>query len=74
MRILRLIICALVPHMLDGGDHRAVGSGVAPKLVGNDALWHATLVTRQLAEKALGCSPISPALNEDIQHIAGLID
>ena len=68
-------IVFVLPSAVNNTRHHApVGSRVAPKLVRDQTPWSTTLPFQQLAEEALGRTPIAPWLDQDIDHVAVLVD
>src|SRR5713101_2637027 len=53
---------------------RAVGNRVAAKLVGDQTPRHTALPFQQFPEEALGCTPIAPGLDENVDDVPVLID
>src|SRR3954452_10368786 len=68
MRILRSVIQALVPPVLDRGHHLTLGGAVARQLVRDQDTRGSALLFQQLAEQALGGSFVPPLL-DDFQSI-----
>ena len=68
------IVFVLLRAVHDRRHHDAVGRRVAAKLVRNQKPWLAALPFQQLTEKAFGRQPITPWLDEDVDHVAILID
>src|SRR5260370_31365079 len=65
---------ALVLPMLDPGHDLPLGSGVASELVGDEQTRRATLLLEELAEQAFGGLLVAPALDENIENEAVLVD
>jgi hypothetical protein len=59
--------------MLDPRHDLAVGSGVAPQLVGDEHTRGSTLLLEELAEQTFGGLLVAPALDENIEHEAVLV-
>src|SRR4051812_26215664 len=74
MRILRPVVEALVPPMLDRGHHLSLRGAVARQLVRDHHTRYAGLPLQQLAEQALGGLLVAPALDENVEHDPILID
>jgi hypothetical protein len=68
------VIEALVLTMLDPGHDLPLGSGVALQLVSDEHTRGATLLLEELAEQAFGGLLIAPALDENIENEAVLVD
>ena len=60
--------------VLDAGHDLPLGGGVALQLVGDEHTRCSTLLLEELAEQALGGLPVAPALDEDIENEAILVD
>ena len=60
--------------VLHRGHHTPVRGPVASKLVGDQPSRFAPLPFQQLEEEPLGRTRISPALDQDVNHVAVLID
>src|SRR5712692_1214280 len=58
----------------DRWHQAAVGGRVTAQLVRDQAPWHLALPFQQFPEEAAGCTPIAPGLQEDVDHIAVLVD
>ncbi len=74
MRDFGAIVLVLLGAMNDGRHHRPVRRAVASQLVGDEPTGHATLPLQQLAEEALGGSPITARLDENVDHVTILIN
>src|SRR5580704_18158347 len=68
------VIEALVLPMLDPWHDLPLGSGVALKLVGDEHTRCSTLLLEELAEQAFGGRLVAPALDENIENEAVLVD
>src|ERR1700719_1975143 len=68
------VIEALVLPMLDPGHDLPLGSGVALQLVGDEQTRGSTLLLEELAEQAFGSLLVAPALDENIENEAVLVD
>jgi len=68
------VIEALVLPMLDPGHDLPLGSGVALKLVGDEHTRGSTLLLEELAEQPFGGLLVAPALDENIENEAVLVD
>src|SRR5215210_4182699 len=60
--------------MLDRGHHVCLCRGVAGELVRDHHTRHAGLALQQLAKQALGGLLVAPALDENVEHEAILVD
>jgi len=74
MRVFGLVIEPLVLPMLDPGHDLPFGCGVALELVGDEHTRGFTLLLEELAEQAFGGLLVAPALNQDIENEAVLVD
>jgi hypothetical protein len=74
MGILRSVIETFVLTVLDAGHDLSLGGRVASQLIGDQHTRRAALLLKQLAEQAFGGLLIAPALDEDIENEAFLID
>src|SRR5882762_9580227 len=74
MRVFGPVIEALVLPMLDPGHDLPLGSGVALQLVRDEHTRGSTLLLEKLAEQALGGLLVAPALDENIENEAVLVD
>ena len=74
MRDFGSIVLVPLRAVHDSRHYEAVRRRVAAKLVGNQTPRHPALPFQQLAEKAGGCTPIAPWLDEDVDDVAVLID
>src|SRR3954452_1611032 len=72
--ILRPIIETLVLPMLDAGHDFTLGRCVAAQLVSDQHTRRAALLLQQLAQQALGRLLVAPALDEDIENEALLVN
>src|SRR5215217_7963098 len=63
-----------MPAVLDRGHYVCLGGVVAGQLVRNHHTRHAGLLLQQLAEQALGGPLVAPALDENVEHEAILVD
>src|SRR5437762_11079434 len=68
------VIEALVLPMLDPGHDLPLGRGVALQLVGDEHTRGSTLLFEELAEQAFGGLLVAPALDENIENEAVLVD
>src|SRR3984893_16027658 len=68
------VIEALVLPMLDPGHDLPLGRGVAPQLVGDEHTRGSTLLLEEFAEQALGSLFVTPALHQNIENEAVLVD
>lgn len=60
--------------VFDAGQDLALGRAVAAQLVRHNYTWHVLQVAQQLAGEPLGSPGTAPALHEDVEHVAMLID
>ena len=60
--------------MLDAGYDLTLGRSIAAELVGDQHARRSPLLIQELAEQALGGLLVSPALDEDIENKALLVD
>ena len=74
MRVFRAVVEALVFPVLHTRHDFFLCGFVAAELVGDQYARHVLAPLEQLAEELLGCSFVPPALDEDIEHIAFLVD
>src|SRR3954447_11582664 len=74
MRILGPVVQSFVPPMLDRGHHLVFRGAVARQLVRDHHTRHAGLPLQQLAKQALGGLFVPPALDENVEHEAVLVD
>src|SRR5437762_8852881 len=68
------VIEALVLPMLDPGHDLPLGRGVALQLVGDEHTRGSTLLLEELAEQAFGGLLVAPALDENVENEAVLVD
>src|SRR3954469_9289296 len=74
MGILCAVVEAFVLAVLDARHDLPLGGRIASQLVGNQHTRRAALLLQQLAQQAFGGLLIAPALDEDIENEAFLID
>jgi hypothetical protein len=74
MRVLRTVIAVAVLAMFDTREHLSLCGTVALELVRDDHPGNILAALEQLAEEFLRSPLVSPALDQDIEDIAGLID
>ena len=74
MRVLGPIVQILRLPVLHRGHHHAVGGPVTGKLVGDEHPRHVPQALEQSAEEPLGGLGISAWLDQDVEHIAVLVD
>lgn len=60
--------------MLDPGQDLPLGRAIAPELIGHDHTGHVLQPLQQLLEEAPGRLRTAPALHQDVEHGAVLID
>src|SRR5271169_596355 len=68
------VIETLVLAMLDPGHDLPLGRGVALQLVGDEHTRGSTVLLEELSEQAFGSLVVAPALNQDIENEAMLVD
>src|SRR5207248_87576 len=68
------VIETFVLPMLDRGHDLPLGSGVALQLVGDEHTRGSTLLLEELTEQALGGLLVAPALDQNIENEAVLVD
>jgi hypothetical protein len=59
--------------MPDLGQDLALGDAVALQAVSDQPTWLVVEAGKQALEEPLGCTPIPPVLNQDVQHHAMLV-
>src|SRR5208283_2506290 len=69
----RLLRPYMLP-MLDAGHDLPLGRGIAAQLVGDQHTRRSPLLLQELAEQAFGGLLVAPALDEDIENEALLVD
>lgn len=74
MTLLRPGVQVLVRAVLDGRHGLAVGRAVGTELVGDHHLRHRASPLEQLTEEALGDSGVPPVPDQDVEHVALLVD
>ena len=74
MREFSPVVQALVLTMLDTGHDLLFRCGVALQFIGDQYPRCVTQALEELAEKAFRRLSVTPALHEDIEHMAILID
>ncbi len=74
VRILRPVVEAFVLPVLDAGHDLTLGRSVAAELVGDQHAGRSPLLLQELAEQAFGGLLVAPALDEDIENKALLVD
>lgn len=72
--ILRPVVEAVVLPVLDPGHDLTPGRSVAAELVGDQHARRSALLLQELAEQAFGGLLVAPALDEDIENKALLVD
>ncbi len=61
--------------VMDNGRHdRSLRGGIAPQLVGDQSSGLASLAFQQLTEETFSGTPIATRLDEDVNHVAVLVD
>lgn len=74
MRHLGPIVQSLVLPMLHARHDVNLGSGVALQFVRDQDPWRIPQALEELTEKPFGCLPVAPALHQDVEGMAILID
>ena len=74
MRKFGPVVQALVLAMLDTRHDLLLRCGVALEFVRNQHPWGVTQALEELAKKAFHRLPVTPALHEDIERMAILVD
>jgi hypothetical protein len=74
MGILCPVVKAFVLAMLDAGHNFSPGRGIAFQLVGDQHTTRSSLFLQQFVEQAPGGLPVTPALDEDVENKALLVD
>jgi hypothetical protein len=74
MRDFGAIIFVLPSAVNNTRHHAPVGRREAAQLVRDQTPWRMALSFQQLAEEARGRTPITPWLEQDIDHVAVLVD
>ena len=72
--ILRPVVEAFVLPVLDVGQDLTLGRSIAAELVGDQHAGRSPLLLQELAEQALGGLLVAPALDEDIENKALVVD
>src|SRR3954468_19541271 len=74
MRDLRPVVQVPALPVLDAGQDFPLRSSITLQLVGHDHTRHVPQAFQQLPEKALGRFGAAPALHQDVEHGAVLVD
>ena len=74
VRILRAVIEVTVLAVLHAGENFSARRTIASELIHHDDPRHIVKTFKQLVKKALGRTFVTSALNQDIQHVALLVD
>jgi hypothetical protein len=74
MRVLRPVVETLVLPVLNAWHNLLPRRSIAGKLVGDHDARRPALPLQQLAQQPLGCALITPALDQDVEHDAVLVD
>src|SRR5918997_847251 len=74
VRVLRPVVQALVPAVLDTGHQVPLRRAVAGELAGDHDAWRSALALEQLAQQALGGPLVPAALDQRVEHHPGLVD
>src|SRR5271166_5001227 len=72
--VFRPVVEAFVLAMLDAGHDLPLGRGIAAQLVGDQHPRRSPLLLQKLAQQAFGSLLVAPALHEDIENKALLVD
>ena len=72
--VLRPVVEAFVLPVLDAGHDLTLGRGVAAELVGDQHARRSLLLLQELAEQAFGGLLVAPALDQDIENKAFLVN
>src|SRR5271166_5714028 len=72
--VFRAVVEALVLAMLDAGRDLPLGRGIAAQLVSDQHPRRSPLLLQRLAQQAFGGLLVAPALHEDIENKALLVD
>jgi hypothetical protein len=73
VRVLRSVVQPLVLAMLDGGHNLLLRRAVAGKLVGDHDAGRPHLLLQERPEQPLGSMLVASALDQDVEHDAGLV-
>src|ERR1700742_1153421 len=71
---LRPVVEALVLTVLDAGHDLPLGRGIAFQFVGDQHTRCTSLLLQQFAQQAFGCLLVAPAMDQDIENKARLVD
>jgi hypothetical protein len=71
---IRPVVEAFVLAMLDAGLDLPLGRGIAFQFIGNQNLRRTSLLLQQFAQQAFGSLLVAPALDQDIENKARLVD
>ncbi len=71
---LRSIVLVSAGVVDDGRHNRPLGRSVAPQLVGDQSPRLASLTFQQLTEESFSRTPIAARLEQDVDHVAVLVD
>ena len=74
MGVFSPVIEAFVLPVLDPGHDLPLGRGIALQLVGDEHTRGSTLLLEELAQQAFGGLLVAPALDENIENKAVLVD
>ncbi len=74
MAVLGSIVQTLMLPMLDTRHDLSLGRAVAGEFIGDHYPWNDALLLEQLAQQALGGFRVMAALDQNIEHVAVLID
>src|SRR5260221_3349652 len=74
VRILGPVVEPLMPATLDARHEILLGCGIAGELVRDHHPWRAALPLQQLAQQPLGRFSITPALNQNVENDAVLVN
>src|SRR5439155_20097222 len=76
-RLVRVLCSVVEPHvlfMLHRRQDLGLSCGVASQLVGDNHPWDVLKHLQQFAEELLRSPLVTPRLDEDVEHIAVLVD
>jgi hypothetical protein len=81
LTLARPLVCVLSPviyisvlPMFHAGQHLSFGGCIALQFIGDHHAWHIRQAFQKLPKERLGCDFIVPALHQDVQHMAVLVD
>ena len=74
VRVLGPIVLSQPLLMVTGKPEVLEGSAVRAQLIRDHSFWRETLLSHQLAHELDGRTPVSPALDQDLEDLAFMID